>query len=233
MCGYVKAILKGNLNSWRLGHYCTPCSDGSSSFSKHKAVLRSLGDRNGLMSTFNRSYHILPHIKEILLCVLALSLLQFITTWNSTAQAQAKIIVGRVEKVCIHPGKIYYRAKMDTGAKTSSLGCNNISLFQKDGVQWVRFTTTNYKDQKATLEHRVHRLVKIKQEMGKTQERVVIKLSICLGNLYKEAEVNLTDRSGYNYQMLIGRSFMEGNIIVDPSLKYTTQPECLRRTDCD
>jgi hypothetical protein len=47
-----------------------------------------------------------------------------------------------------------------------------------------------------------------------------------LGDFYREAEVNLVDRSGFNYQMLIGRSFLAGNLIVDPSIKYTTKPIC-------
>ena len=67
---------------------------------------------------------------------------------------------------------------------------------------------------------------KIKNLDGKPQTRLAIYLGICLGSSYEEAEVNLVDRSDFNYQMLIGRSFLKGNAIIDPSLKYTTKPNC-------
>ena len=38
--------------------------------------------------------------------------------------------------------------------------------------------------------------------------------------------MNLVDRSGFQYRMLIGRKFMEGAVIIDPSAKYTVEPEC-------
>jgi hypothetical protein len=145
---------------------------------------------------------------------------------TSALAAQAKLIVGRVEKVRIYPGNLVIRAKMDTGAKTSSLGCHDMSLFERDGEKWVRFRVTNHKEETITLEQRVYRISKIKRGFWKTEQRVVIKLGVCLGNVYEETEVNLVDRSGFNYKMLIGRSLMAGNFIIDPSLKYTTEPSC-------
>ena len=44
--------------------------------------------------------------------------------------------------------------------------------------------------------------------------------------MYKETEVNLINRKNYQYRMLIGRKFMEGTVIIDPSAKYTVEPEC-------
>jgi hypothetical protein len=70
------------------------------------------------------------------------------------------------------------------------------------------------------------RTATIKRHYLKSQQRPVIKLGLCLGTIYKETEVNLVDRSGFQYRMLLGRKFMEGEVIIDPSAKYTVEPEC-------
>ena len=51
-------------------------------------------------------------------------------------------------------------------------------------------------------------------------------LGICLGTIYKEVEVNLVDRSHFNYQLLIGRNFLIDSFLVDPSLTFSTKPKC-------
>lgn len=154
----------------------------------------------------------------------------FVSFNTLTLKAQNKITIGRVEKVRIYPGNLIIRAKIDTGAKNSSLGCYDMSFFENNGEKWVRFSITNHKGKTIKLEQKVQRVAKIKDHFEKNQERPVIKLYICLGNLYKETEVNLIDRSGFIYQLLIGRSFITDDFIVDPSKKYTTKPKCKVKT---
>jgi hypothetical protein len=76
------------------------------------------------------------------------------------------------------------------------------------------------------VEKQVRRTALIKRHGGKNQRRAVIRLGICLGSTYMEEDVNLTDRTHFDYQMLVGRSFLAGNAIIDPSLTYTTEPNC-------
>lgn len=54
---------------------------------------------------------------------------------------------------------------------------------------------------------------------GEVQERMVVKT-------YKETEVTLVDRSGLTYPTLVGRNFLQGHFIVDPSINYKTSPQC-------
>jgi hypothetical protein len=141
--------------------------------------------------------------------------------------AQNKDIVGRVEKVRIYPGDLVLRAKLDTGAKNSSLHAPNITKFEKNGETWVRFSVRDHKGEDATIERKVIRQAKIKQKNRDSERRPVIMLGICLGRQYREVEVNLVDRTEFNYQLLIGRSFMIGHIVVDPELKFTAEPDCV------
>jgi len=144
----------------------------------------------------------------------------------SPVAAQGKQVVGWLEKVRIYPGNLVITAKLDTGAKNSSLNASNIIEVERGGERWVRFKVTNRYGEIAAIERKVHRIVKIKEADGTPQSRLAILLGICLGSFYKEAEVNLADRGHFNYQMLIGRSFLHGNLIVDPSIKFTTKPAC-------
>ena len=138
----------------------------------------------------------------------------------SPGATQGKHVVGWLEKVCIYPGNLIINAKLDTGARNSALNASTITEFTHNGEQWVRFKVTNRYDKIVTIERKVHRIVKIKEHDGKPQLRLAIILGISLGSFHKEVEVNLADRSDFNYQMLIGRSFLHGNMIFDPSIKY-------------
>ena len=146
---------------------------------------------------------------------------------SSPAGAQSKYIVGRVEKVRICPEDLVLRAKLDTGAKTSSLHAPRMTKFEKNGERWVRFSVKDCRGIEATIERRIVRQARIKRKNREPEERVVILLGVCLGTRCREIEVNLVDRTEFIYPMLIGRSFMIGHILVDPELKYTSQPACV------
>jgi hypothetical protein len=149
------------------------------------------------------------------------------TSSDSSTEIQKKTIVGRIEKARIFPGDIVFRAKMDTGARNSSLDTHNIKEFERDGEPWVRFEVTNHEGDKRTIERKLIRLARIKEHDLSVQTRPVIILGICVGTLYREVEVNLVDRRNFNYPLLIGRSYMTGSLVVDPALKNTSKPDCM------
>jgi hypothetical protein len=140
--------------------------------------------------------------------------------------ALAKEVAGWVEMAVIQPGGLEVRAKLDSGAETSSLHCTCSSTFQKDGKEWVRFTVENWRGETVRMEREVVRRTQIKRHFGASQERLVITLPICVGNVLKEREVNVVDRGGLEYQLLIGRNFMAGDLLIDPGRKYLLAPSC-------
>jgi len=153
----------------------------------------------------------------IALCILVLA---------ASIAAPEKQIVGWIEKVRIHPGNLVIHAKLDTGPRNSSLNTSHVTEFRRDGKRWVRFEVINRDRQKVIIEQKVQRVARIRCDAGGVERRLVIRLGICLGNIFKEVEVNLADRSGFKYQMLIGRSFLAKDFIVDPSLEYTRKLTC-------
>jgi len=135
-------------------------------------------------------------------------------------------VAGWVENVSIFPGNLKIKAKLDTGAKHSSLNAKHIEEFDRKGEKWVRFKLKNWKGRTENIEAIIIRTATIKQHETESVTRPVIRLGICLGNVYKEVEVNLQDRSKFNYQMLIGRSYLRKSILVDSSVTFTVEPDC-------
>ncbi len=140
--------------------------------------------------------------------------------------AQEKQTVGWIEKVHIVPGAMTLDAKLDTGADVSSINAIDISQFERDGQKWVKFTVVDKKGNKVTLERKLKGVAEIKRRQGPPQKRFVVSLGLCIGNHYADTDVNLVDRSHFKYALLIGRSFMAGRLLPDPSVEYTTEPSC-------
>lgn len=148
---------------------------------------------------------------------------------QATTTRTAPITVGYIEAVRIDPGNRRVTAKVDTGAKTSSIDTLNILPIVKDGVEWVRFTMVGDDSQRWRFELPVARIVRIKRAGAPTTRRYVVEMGVCLGNVYKKTEVNLVNRRHMNYRMLIGRTFMAGDFLVDPKATYLTRPDCRDR----
>lgn len=133
---------------------------------------------------------------------------------------------GWVEKAVLYPQKIVIHAKLDTGAKTSSIDARNPEFVTRDGESWVRLSITNRNIESVIIEAPVVRAAKIKRHFGERQLRPVILLDLCVGNVRKQEEVNLVDRAGMNYQLLIGRNFLADAFLIDSGATYRLSPAC-------
>lgn len=157
---------------------------------------------------------------------MGLSLMMLAAVSGVSVAAGAKQTIGWVETVRVTPGNVVVKAKIDTGAKMSSLGCDCRTEFERDGKRWMRFSVEDEHGELATFERPIIRKVRIKRHFGQAQERVVVDLGVCLGNQYKVTQVNLVDRSGFIYPMLIGRDDLAGRFVVDPQQKFRSRPNC-------
>jgi len=156
----------------------------------------------------------------------ALLLVFSMATGLSVGNAAAKDVAGWLEYVKVFPGGLEVKAKLDTGAKTSSLHCDCITPVKHGDEDWVSFTVRNTKGELIQLKKPVQRIARIKQHSGEAQRRYVINLGICLGDVYREEEVTLVDRSGFNYPMLIGRNYLKHDFLIDPGKTYLTKASC-------
>lgn len=133
----------------------------------------------------------------------------------------ARVVVGWLEFARVEEEGLRMRAKLDTGADNSSINAKDIEEFFKEDVPWVRFTITNEEGKEVQLEKELVRTVRIRRHGGEPMQRHVVNLKIVLGKVSKVVEVNLADRDGFDIPLLIGRSFLAPEILVDSSMSYT------------
>lgn len=134
-----------------------------------------------------------------------------------------KLVLGEKEWIWLDIAQRNYRARVDTGATTSSINATEIQEFERDGKTWVRFTLADQEtpDDTQTVETPVKRWVRIRQSSVKgTTRRPVIELRIQLGPLQDKTQFTLTDRSHMDYPVLLGRSFFKDIALVDVGRDY-------------
>lgn len=108
-------------------------------------------------------------------------LISLATSSHADPSPTGKAVAGYVERIALFPGELLVHAKLDTGAKNSSLNAQDQERFRRDGEQWIRFTITSQEGHTATFERPLQKTVKIKRHFGESQERPVITLGVCLG----------------------------------------------------
>ncbi|UVJ42411.1 ATP-dependent zinc protease [Pseudomonas sp. LS1212] len=155
---------------------------------------------------------------------------------SSASMAADKTVYGLNEYARLADIDLEVAAKLDTGAKTASLSARDIKRFKRNGESWVRFYLAIDAAHSHPIERPLARVSKIKRragdynpEEGKNYTaRPVIALDICMGTTLRSIEVNLTDRSAFQYPLLIGSEALKRfDALVDPSLKYAAgKPAC-------
>lgn len=146
--------------------------------------------------------------------------------FQASADTNGNLVVGWLENAFLEGHLIQIKAKLDTGADVSSLNAPNYELFEKDGVKWVRFSVQNSAGMAVVLERPVVRYATIVRAGVKKIRRPVIELLLCVGGLRKRTEVNLSDRTGLDYQLLVGRSFLSDGILVHSGKTFMKSGLC-------
>ena len=135
-----------------------------------------------------------------------------------------KTVVGSEEWVSLSELNIpYVKARVDSGAKTSSLHAINIQPFQKDNETWVNFEVfpiQNDGKRKINCKALVIDKRVVKSSSGDREQRYVVRTVISLNNESWDIELTLTNRDSMGYRMLLGRQAMMGRILVDPSESF-------------
>ena len=150
--------------------------------------------------------------------------------------------LGFVEWVVMNDTGLRLKARLDTGAKTSSLHAVNVEGFEQDGQKWVKFQIplADHKDHPVDdesnidqeeiileLERPVERTVLIKRKGAPSQRRYVVMMDFCIAGTSHETQFSLTDRGNFSYPVLLGRRFMrDDNILIDSADSFIAKKEC-------
>ena len=138
---------------------------------------------------------------------------------------KGKVIVGELEKFYLAGPGLIYDARIDSGAETSSLDARNITRFERDGNNWVRFDVpVPESDDLVTLEREISRRVRIIQSStDESERRVVVELQFMIGDHRQQAEFTLTNREHLSHTVLVGRNILRDVMLIDVGKEFATE----------
>ncbi len=137
--------------------------------------------------------------------------------------SQQGVLLGWREWVALpHLAIPAIRAKIDTGARTSALHVDAQWRFVEGGAPWVGFRLTPGLHDPAAIESVAQVLDErvVRDSGGKRSTRVFLHTQLALAGCERDIEINLTDRAGMRFPMLLGRTAIAGMFMVDPAVSF-------------
>ena len=127
-----------------------------------------------------------------------------------------KQVVGATEVIFIKDANLSFKARVDTGAKTSSIHAEGIEVDLSGDPRGksISFFVVTKEGQSRKIESRVNSVVKVKTS-EQSEHRYVVPLVMKWNSSIKTVLVTLNDRSSMEYRLLLGRNWLQGDFIVD------------------
>lgn len=115
------------------------------------------------------------------------------------------------------------KVKVDSGARSSSLHASDLKIFDRNGVQWVRFRLhpiQRSRDKAVDIEAIVLEFRSVRTSSGIAKMRPVIVTNVALLNTLWPVELTLASRQEMGFRMLLGREAFRGRFLVDGGKSY-------------
>jgi len=157
------------------------------------------------------------HVRKALTILAALAILLL---GAGPGSAREKLTVGATEVIHVADADLDFVARIDTGARTTSINAQNIKIEnpaadKKDNVgKTITLEVINAKGEKRRIKSKVVKVLEVRNAQG-TELRYMIPLTLRWHGIDKLIRVNLRDRSAMTYKLLIGRDWLKGDFIVD------------------
>ena len=158
------------------------------------------------------------------LAVVALAVVGAVS--SGCAVAPEKRHIGAVEDAVLLPWGIPVRARVDTGATTSSVDARDIQLGGPDGARTATFTLVGDGDRRLRMELPLVEHRHVVTGGGREVQRPVVRMEVCVAGFQGPIDVTLNDRARVEYRMLLGRNVLEGRFVVDVARSLTARPAC-------
>lgn len=115
------------------------------------------------------------------------------------------------------------KAKVDSGARSSSLHAFDIVEYEQDGQPWVEFKVhpIQLSDRRiVTARSPVADSRMIRSSNGTAERRYVIQTALKLLGQEWKVDLTLTDRNQMRFRMLLGREAFRGRFLLDAGKSY-------------
>jgi hypothetical protein len=120
-------------------------------------------------------------------------------------------------------GLALIKAKVDTGARTSTLHAFYVDPFRRDGTTHVRFGVHPLRGRTDVVVHGEAAVIdrrQVSDSGGHREQRFVILARVALGGRDWPIELTLSNRETMLFRMLLGRTALAGRALVDPDRSF-------------
>lgn len=125
-----------------------------------------------------------------------------------------KMILGETEWIYVEDANGNFMSRVDTGATTSSISAQDVTVFEREGRRWVKFRMPVDGGKFVDVEAPFVKYIRIRQANG-LDDRPIVRMTIRLGAVTEKADFSLTDRSTMDFPVLLGREFIKDVAVVD------------------
>ena len=134
---------------------------------------------------------------------------------------RGRTLIGVAERIDLPDwGVEQLRVKIDTGARTSALHVDEVERLPGNRVRFTVVLDRKRAHRRVLVEAKIARIARVCSSSGRAQERIFVSTTMKLGGVEKEIEISLASREPMIFRMLLGRSALHHDFLVDPSHRY-------------
>ena len=135
-----------------------------------------------------------------------------------------KVVVGWREWVALPQADVpWVKAKIDTGARSSSIHAFDLEVVERGGDEWVRFSIHPWQrsdEDHVELSLPVLDMREVRSSNGQVEKRYAVALDVTLASRTITTVMTLSNRDEMGFRMLIGREALERGFLVDSARSY-------------
>lgn len=132
-----------------------------------------------------------------------------------------RLIIGLAEYVDIPEFRVAgLRAKIDTGARSSALHVENLREIGRGRVAFDVRLHRSLTERRVSVEAPITRRGLVRSSTGETRTRIFVTVKVRIGSHVRVVEMGLVDRAHMIYRMLLGRTALGSDFLVDPCRRY-------------
>lgn len=137
---------------------------------------------------------------------------------------RGRTMIGIAERIALPEWGIpKLRVKIDTGARTSALHVDGVEELPGNRVRfWV--VLDRKRGRRLQVEAPIARTARVRSSSGRAEKRYFVVTTMRLGGVEKQIEISLASREPMIFRMLLGRTALAHDFVIDPSHRYLTSP---------
>ncbi|CEO40732.1 hypothetical protein C0Z01_13970 [Photobacterium kishitanii] len=168
-------------------------------------------------------------MKKVFMSAMLIAAATVSTMSYAANECNGKYIVGPVETIHVKDLNMDFKARIDTGANTTSINAydlhvingnnnpsNNKESWRENLGKMISFKTANAQGQEETHTGKIIKISKIRNAQG-VERRYAVVMDLIWNGKSHAIPVNLRDRKKLEYKLLIGRNWLDGKYLVDVS----------------